>query len=82
MTLYFDFDERRRTAEVNWPKNGGSIHVTLSDKELVKKYPPDLIFDINSKNKISFTEENPDHKKLIQLQKAIGKRLQELANQL
>jgi hypothetical protein len=82
MTIYFDFDERRRTAEVSWPENARSINVTLTDKELLKKFPADLIFDLRSKNKISFIEENPDHKKLIQLQKAIGRKLQELANQL
>ena len=82
MTLYFDFEERRRTAEVSWPTNVGSIHVTLTDKELVKKFPPDLIFEINQRNKVSFTEEDPHHKRLIQLQKTIGRKLQELANQL
>ncbi len=82
MTLYFNFEEQRRTAEVIWPENAGSIHVTLTDKELIKKLPPDLIFDINRRNKVSFTEEDPHHKRLIQLQTIIGRRLQELANQL
>ncbi|WP_018612226.1 hypothetical protein [Segetibacter koreensis] len=82
MTIYFDFEEQRRTAEVTWPKNGGSIYVTVTDKELTQKLPPDLIFDINRKNKISFVEEDPHFKRLIQLQTIIKRRLQELANQL
>ncbi len=82
MTLYFDFEEQRRTANVMWPEDTGSIEVTLADQELIKKLPSDLIFDINTRNKISYIIENPDHKRLIQLQKIIGKRLQEFANQL
>jgi len=82
MTLYFNFEEKRRIAEVTWPENAGSIHVTLTDKQLVKKLPSDFIFDIDRRNKISFTEEDPHHKRLIQLQTIIGRRLQELANQL
>lgn len=82
MTLYFDFEERRRMAEVTWPQHSGSIHVELTDKELLQNLPPDLIFNINNRNKVSFVEESPDNKRLIQLQKAISRRLQELANQL
>lgn len=82
MTLYFDFEGQRRTAEVTWPENSGNIEVTLTDKELLKKLPADLIFDMNRRNKVSFIEENPDYKRLIQLQKIISRRLQEFANQL
>lgn len=82
MTLYFDFEEQRRTAEVTWPEHTGSIQVVLTDKELIKKLPEDLIFDINKRNKISFIEENPDNKRLIRLQKVISRKLQEFANQL
>lgn len=82
MTLYFDFEDQRRTAEVTWPENAGSIHVILTDKGLAKKLPADLIFDINRKNIVSFIEENPDNTRLIQLQKIISRRLQEFANQL
>lgn len=82
MILYFEFEDQRRKAEVNWPKESGSIHVLITDQELAKKLPTDLIFDINRKNKVSYVVENPDHKRLLQLQKTIGKRLQEFANQL
>jgi len=37
---------------------------------------------MNDRNKISYTIENPDNKKLLQLQGVISKRLQEFANQL
>jgi hypothetical protein len=82
MTLYFEFEEQRRKAEVNWPHDRGSIDVQLTDYELIKKFPVDLIFDVNGRNKVSYTIENPDNKKLVQLQKIICKRLQEFANQL
>lgn len=82
MTLYFDFEDQRRTADVIWPENDGSIQVTLADRELIRKLPSDLIFDLNKRNKISYLVENPDHKRLIQLQKIVSKRLQEFANQL
>ncbi len=82
MILYFDFEDKRRTAEVTWPDHTGSIQVTLTDKELTEKLPFDLLFDMNRKNKVSFIEENPEHKRLIQLQKIISRRLQEFANQL
>jgi hypothetical protein len=82
MTLYFDFEERRRMAQVTWPEDYGSIHVNITDAELLKKLPPDLIFEINRRNKISFIEENPDNKRLVHLQKIISRKLQELANQL
>lgn len=82
--IYFEFEEERRKAEVSWPGNtgGGSISVELSDSELAKKLPSDFIFDINKRNKVSYTIENPDNKRLVQLQKVICRRLQEFANQL
>ncbi len=82
MILYFEFEEQRRKAEVHWPYDAGDINVQLTDYELAKKFPADLIFDINGRNKVSYTIENPDNKRLTQLQKIICKRLQEFANQL
>lgn len=82
MILYFEFEGQRRKAEVQWPQNAGNINVQLTDAELAKKLPVDLIFDMNDRNKISYTIENPDNKKLVQLQGVISKRLQEFANQL
>ena len=82
MILYFEFEEQRRKAEVQWPRGTGTINVALTDYELTAKLPVDLIFDINKRNRISYTIENPDNKRLNQLQKIICKRLQEFANQL
>lgn len=82
MILYFEFEGQRRKAEVQWPQKDGSINVQLTDAELAKRLPADLIFDMNKHNKISYTMENPDNKRLVQLQKVISKRLQEFANQL
>ena len=82
MIVYFEFEGQRRKAEVQWPQKDGNIDVQLTDAELVKRLPADLIFDINIRNRISYTIENPDNKRLLQLQKVISKRLQEFANQL
>ena len=82
MTLYFEFEGQRRKAEVNWPQGRGTIQVELTDYELTSKFPVDLIFDMNGRNRVSFTIENPDNKRMIQLQKIICKRLQEFANKL
>jgi len=81
MTLYFEFEDRRRKAEVSWPSGKGSINVQLTDKELATKLPGDFIFDLNARHKVSYTVENPDNKRLVQLQNVISKRLQEFANQ-
>lgn len=82
MILYFEFEEQRRKAEVQWPRDAGTINVQLTDSELAAKLPADFIYDINKRNKVSYTIENPDNKRLQQLQKIICKRLQEFANQL
>ena len=80
MILYFEFEEQRRKAEVQWPRNAATINVEVTDYELAAKLPVDLIFDINKKNKVTYTIESPDNKRLNQLQKIICKRLQEFAN--
>lgn len=82
MILYFEFEGKRRKAEVQWPQNAGSINIQLTDADLARKLPVDLIFDMNENNKIFYTIENPDNKRLVQLQNVISKRLQEFANQL
>lgn len=82
MILYFEFEDKKRKAEVQWPNEAGTVNVELTDYELTAKLPVDLIFDINKRNRVSYTAENPDNKRLNQLQKIICKRLQESANQL
>lgn len=80
MLLYFEFEERRVKAEVTWPKNRGTITVHLTDKNLTDEFPTDLLFDIAPGNKVSYTIENPDDKRLIELQNIISRRLQEFVN--
>ncbi len=82
MIIYYDFEGRRMNAEVDWPKNGGTIQVQLTDKRLIKDLPADLLFDISRINKITYTIENPANKRLTELQKVLSKRLQEFANQM
>jgi hypothetical protein len=80
MILYFEFDERRVKAEVNWPKGRGTISVHVTDPQLANEMPTDLLFDIAPLNKVTYIIENPDNKRLIHLQKTISKRLQEFVN--
>lgn len=80
MLLYFEFEERRVKAEVTWPKNKGTITVHLTDKNLTDQFPPDLLFDIAPANKVSYTIEDRDDKRLIELQNVISRRLQEFVN--
>ena len=68
-------------AEVYWPKNASTIQVQLTDNRLTRDLPDDLLFDINRINKISYMVENPANRRLTELQKVLGKRLQEFANQ-
>ena len=80
MILYFEFEGKRRKAEVTWPKNRESIVVQLTDADLAKKLPADLLFDVTDANIVSFVIEDPANKRLIQLQNILGKRLQEFVN--
>lgn len=80
MLLYFEFEEKRRKADVTWPKAGGCIVVHITDKELAEDLPTDLFYEMSSENKIDFTIEDRENKRLLELQRVIGRRLQELAN--
>jgi hypothetical protein len=80
MILYFEFEGRRRKAEVTWPKTGSDILVYLSDKELVRKFPPDLLFEIAGGNKVTYIIESTENKRLLELQRVLGRRLQEFVN--
>jgi hypothetical protein len=80
MTLYFEFEQRRVKAEVDWPKDKGAISVHLTDPELSAELAPDLLFDITAGNKVSYTIESRDDKRLIELQSVISRRLQEFVN--
>ena len=80
MILYFEFEERRLKAEMTWPKNRGTVTVHVTDTQLANELPPDLLFDIAPENKVTYTIENPNDKRLIELQRVISRRLQELVN--
>jgi hypothetical protein len=80
MLLYFEFEERRVKAEVTWPKNRGTITVHIIDRQIVEELPPDLLFDVDEGNKVGYTIESPDDKRLIELQSVIARRLQELVS--
>ena len=82
MTFYYDFEDRRMHAKVYWPSKGSTIQVELSDSNLIKEFPSDLIFEMKRGRKIAYTLESLDNKRLSELQRIIGKRLQEFANQL
>ncbi len=81
MLLYFEFEQRRTKAEVIWPKQEGeTIEVHLTDTRLIKVFPPDLFFEVESSRKVSFLTEDPSNKRLSDLQKVIANRLQEFVN--
>ena len=80
MLLYFEFEEKRRKADVVWPKGNDNIIVHVTDRELTRNLPADLYYEIDGGNKVVFTIEDITDKRLIELQNTIGRRLQELVN--
>ncbi len=80
MLLYFEFEEKRRKADVVWSKDQGNIIVHITDKELARYLPADLYYDIEKGNKVVFTIEDIADKRLVELQNTVGRRLQEFVN--
>ena len=80
MNLYFEFEERRLTASVDWPEDRDTIVVQLNDPKIARELPTDLFFEIERGNKVTFVIEDKDNKRLIELQRVIARRLQEFAN--
>ncbi|MDQ6814947.1 MAG: hypothetical protein M3040_14520 [Bacteroidota bacterium] len=80
MLLYFEFEEKRRKADVQWPKHNGNIVVHVTDKELIKDLPVDLYYEVDKGSKVSFIIEDPLNKRLMELQNVLCRRLQELVN--
>ncbi|MDB5193669.1 MAG: hypothetical protein JWQ96_3232 [Segetibacter sp.] len=80
MNLYFEFEERRVTAAVDWPEDRDTIVVHVTDAVIARDLPTDLFFEIERGNKVTFVIEDLDNKRLIDLQKVISRRLQEFAN--
>ncbi|MDB5245881.1 MAG: hypothetical protein JWQ40_275 [Segetibacter sp.] len=77
MILYFEFEEKRRKAEVTWPRNDENIIVHITDPDIAKDLPTDLFFEIEKGYNVTYTIENPDNKRLLDLQTVIRRRLQE-----
>jgi len=82
MLLYFEFEDKRRKAEVTWPKNDENIIVHITDAEITKALPTDLYFEIDENNKVSYITEDSKNKRLVELQFVLQKRLQELVRKL
>jgi hypothetical protein len=80
MNLYFEFEERRVTASVDWPRDSDTITVQLNDARLLRELPGDLLFEIKRGRKVTFEIEDQHNKRLIELQTVIARRLQEFAN--
>ncbi|MCW3111861.1 MAG: hypothetical protein JWR18_257 [Segetibacter sp.] len=80
MLLYFEFEDKRRKADVTWPRNGGNIIVHVTDRELAKDLPTDLYYEVRRGNKLEFTVEDSENERLLELQTVLGRRLQELVN--
>ncbi|HEX8462740.1 MAG TPA: hypothetical protein VF623_14990 [Segetibacter sp.] len=80
MLLYFEFEEKRRKADVTWPKKGRDIVVHITDNEIAKQLPTDLYYEMEDDNKIVFTVEDPANKRLVELQTTIKKRLQDISS--
>lgn len=80
MLLYFEFEGKRRKADVSWSKNSHDILIQVNDKELIAELPTDLNYELREGNKVSYILEDPANKRLIELQQVLGRRIQELVN--
>lgn len=82
MLIYFDFEGIRMNADVDWPEDATSITVNLTDPRLVREFPPDLLYDLNNGTRVTYYAENPRNRRLVELQKVIAKRLQEITGSM
>lgn len=80
MILYFEFEDRKVTAIVTWPKDDEPIIVNLTDNHLVRQFPVDLYFEVGARNRVEYLIEDKDNDRLIDLQNVISRRLQEFVN--
>jgi hypothetical protein len=80
MILYFEFEDRKVTANVTWPKSDDPIVVNLTDRLMVREFPTDLYFEVGARNKVEFIIEDKDNDRLLDLQNVISRRLQEFVN--
>ncbi len=80
MLIYFEFEEKRRKADLHWPKSEEKIVIHLIEPEMTSCFPADLFFKQNDFSKIVFEIEDNANKRLIDLQNTIRRRLQEMVN--
>ena len=82
MLLYFEFEDKRRRADVTWPKRDENIIVHILEKDLAKDFPTDLYYTMDDSNKVNFTIEDIADKRLLELQNVIKRRLQEVSKEI
>ena len=80
MLIYFEFEEKRRKADLNWSKLDGRIEVHLMELDMTSNFPSDLLFVQNKYDKIVFEVEDVANNRLQDLQNSLRKRLQEMVN--
>ena len=78
MLLYFDFEDKRRKADVLWPIGYEAIVVHIADNGLTGNFPNDLYFRIDDKGKVWFDIEDKANLRLLDLQNCLRRRIQEL----
>ena len=78
MLLYFDFEDKRRKADLVWPNGDEAIVVHITDKGLTGNFPNDLYFRIDEDGKVGFDIEDKANFRLLDLQNCLRKRIQEL----
>ena len=78
MLLYFDFEDKRRKADVVWPIGDEAIVVHIADNGLTGNFPNDLYFRIDDKGKVWFDIEDKANLRLLDLQNCLRRRIQEL----
>ena len=78
MLLYFDFEDKRRKADLVWPNGDEAIVVHIADNGLTGNFPNDLYFRIDDKGKVCYDIEDKANLRLLDLQNCLRRRIQEL----
>ncbi len=80
MLIYFEFEEKRRKADLHWPKSNGKIVIHLMEPEMTSYFPSDLFFSRDDYGKVVFEVEDVANNRLLDLQNSLRKRLQEIVS--
>lgn len=78
MLFYFEFENKRRKADVLWPGHGENIIIHIADHEIANSFPTDLFFQLDESGKIDFQIEDVANIRLLDLQNTLRRRLQDL----